>query len=109
MACSLRNSDVLCVLPRSFPTELFDADGEHLGSVGREFGTTTGRKRRCGWLDCPLLRYSHAINGYDSVCLTKLDVLTGMATLKIGAEYQIDGKTLPSGYMPASTPALSSR
>ena len=92
-----------------FPTELgLDAGaGRHLSSVGHEYGTTTGRKRRCGWLDVPLLRYSHAVNGYDSINLTKLDVLTGLDALKIGVEYAIDGEVLPRGYMPASLDELA--
>ena len=92
-----------------FPTELgLDAGaGRHLSSVGHEYGTTTGRKRRCGWLDVPLLRYSHAVNGYDSLNLTKLDVLTGLPSLKIGVEYAIGGEALPRGYMPASLDELA--
>ena len=72
-----------------FPTELSlsEGPGKHLSDVGCEYGTTTGRKRRCGWLDCALLRYSHAINGYTSVCLTKLDVLTGIDKLKVAIRY----------------------
>lgn len=70
-----------------FPTELFDATGEFLRKAGAEFGTTTGRPRRCGWLDLPLLRYSHCLNDYTSVNLTKLDVLTGLDVLKICVEY----------------------
>lgn len=92
-----------------FPTEL-DLDsgaGLHLSSVGREYGTTTGRKRRCGWLDAPLLRYSHAINAYDSICLTKLDVLTGLPKLNIAVEYKIRGKPVPRVYMPASLEDLA--
>lgn len=58
-----------------FPSELTDEVGKHLGKVGHEFGTTTGRPRRCGWLDIPLLRYSHMINNYTSLNITKLDVL----------------------------------
>lgn len=85
-----------------FPTELFDDVGAHLAKVGHEFGTTTGRPRRCGWLDVPMLQYSHALNGYSSMNLTKLDVLTGLADIKIGAKY-IDSRTkkeLPPGYFP---------
>jgi len=85
-----------------FPTEL-DCDvgaGNHLQEVGHERGTTTGRKRRCGWIDAPLLRYSHALNGYDSLNLTKLDVLTGLETIRVGVEYTVRGKTLPPAYMP---------
>jgi len=51
--------------------------------AGHEFGTTTGRPRRCGWLDIPLLRYSHRLNGYDSINITKLDVMTGLKTIKV--------------------------
>jgi len=84
-----------------FPTELKNDIGERIQSVGAEFGVTTGRKRRCGWLDVALLRYSHLINGYDSLNITKLDVLSGMDELKIGVEYTIDGKRLPRGAMPS--------
>lgn len=92
-----------------FPTELDlnQGPGEHLSTVGHEYGTTTGRKRRCGWLDTALLRYSNAINGYDAICLTKLDVLTGMAKIKIGTEYLVDGRPLPSVHMPASLDDLA--
>eukprot|EP00392_Amoebophrya_sp_AT5.2_P002971 g2976.t1 len=71
-----------------FPTELDDENGQHLSKVGHEFGTTTGRPRRCGWLDIPLVRYSHCINGFTSLNITKLDVLTGIAKLKIGVQYK---------------------
>ncbi|KAH8045797.1 adenylosuccinate synthase [Aureococcus anophagefferens] len=81
--------------------------GHHLQNVGHEYGTTTGRKRRCGWLDVPLLRYSHALNGYDSLNLTKLDVLTGLETLKLGVDYVVDGATLPRGYMPPGLDELA--
>ncbi|KAJ8599945.1 hypothetical protein CTAYLR_002817 [Chrysophaeum taylorii] len=93
-----------------FPTEL-DLDdngpGHHLSTVGREYGTTTGRKRRCGWLDAPLLRYSAAVNGYDSICLTKLDVLTGIPTLKIAVDYHLDAEKLPRVHFPASLDDLA--
>ena len=85
-----------------FPTELEDATGERLRRVGGEFGTTTGRPRRCGWLDIPVVQYSHAINGYDSLNITKLDVLTGLPTIKIATSYTLQGRTLPAGYMPAT-------
>lgn len=79
-----------------FPTEQMDGGpgsvGHHLGSVGAEFGTTTGRSRRCGWLDVPQMRYSTLINGFTSVNLTKLDVLTGLDEIKVGRAYK-DGKT----------------
>ncbi len=75
-----------------FPTELFDADGDHLGAKGHEFGATTGRKRRCGWLDIVALRRSMAINSVTGICITKLDVLDGMETLKICVGYDINGE-----------------
>lgn len=71
-----------------FPTELFDADGQHMVSVGHEFGTTTGRQRRCGWFDAVMGRFSVQVNGLTGVCLTKLDVLTGIKTLHIAVAYE---------------------
>ncbi|CEP01488.1 unnamed protein product (mitochondrion) [Plasmodiophora brassicae] len=90
-----------------FPTELKDANGEHLRNVGGEYGTTTGRPRRCGWLDIPLLNYSHILNGYDTVCITKLDVLCGLDEIKIGLKYLIDGVVLPKGRMPSTIAELA--
>jgi len=75
-----------------FPTELFDDDGDHLGTKGHEFGATTGRKRRCGWLDAVALRRSLDINSVTGLCITKLDVLDGLDTLKICVSYELDGK-----------------
>jgi adenylosuccinate synthase len=75
-----------------FPTELFDDDGEHLGVKGHEFGATTGRKRRCGWLDVVSLKRSLQINSVTGMCITKLDVLDGMQTVKICVGYKLDGK-----------------
>ena len=66
-----------------FPTELDDAAGGHMQSVGAEFGATTGRKRRCGWLDLVILRESVRLNGPTGIALTKLDVLGGLAELKL--------------------------
>jgi adenylosuccinate synthase len=77
-----------------FPTELFDADGDRLGAQGHEFGATTGRKRRCGWLDMVALRRSFVINSVSGLCITKLDVLDGMETLRICVTYELDGKEL---------------
>ena len=79
-----------------FPTELEegDKDGDHMGVKGHEFGATTGRKRRCGWLDTVALRRSLLINSVTGMCITKLDVLDGMATLKICVAYQFDGKEI---------------
>jgi adenylosuccinate synthase len=75
-----------------FPTELFDADGDHLGTKGHEFGATTGRKRRCGWLDTVALRRSLQINSVTGMCITKLDVLDGLDTVKINVAYRLDGR-----------------
>ncbi|WP_293900565.1 adenylosuccinate synthase [Phenylobacterium sp.] len=86
-----------------FPTELFDAVGEHLGTVGREFGTVTGRSRRCGWFDAALVRQSVALNGIAGIALTKLDVLDGLPTLKICTGYRLDGQEI--GYLPAGLKA----
>lgn len=77
-----------------FPTELFDADGDHLGAKGHEFGATTGRKRRCGWLDMVTLNRSFDINSITGICITKLDVLDGLETLKICTAYELDGQEL---------------
>ena len=74
-----------------FPTELEDADGQRLGERGHEFGTVTGRKRRCGWFDAVLVRQTCAISGVKGIALTKLDVLDGFKTLKICVGYEIDG------------------
>jgi adenylosuccinate synthase len=75
-----------------FPSELFDLDGEHLGEKGHEFGATTGRKRRCGWLDTVALRRSLKINSVTGMCITKLDVLDGMEKVKICVAYKLDGR-----------------
>jgi len=74
-----------------FPTELFDSVGEHLGAKGHEFGATTGRKRRCGWLDAVALRRSLEINSVSGLCITKLDVLDGLDSVKICVAYRLDG------------------
>lgn len=71
-----------------FPTELFDDNGKHLGTVGNEFGATTGRARRCGWFDAVALRQSIQLNSVSGLCLTKLDVLDGLETIRICVEYK---------------------
>jgi adenylosuccinate synthase len=71
-----------------FPTELTDVVGRHLRDVGHEFGTTTGRERRCGWLDLVALRYAVRVNGLTGICLTKLDVLNGLEELKVCTGYR---------------------
>jgi adenylosuccinate synthase len=83
-----------------FPTELNDAYGEHLGTVGREFGATTGRKRRTGWFDAVAMRKSVRLNSISGICLTKLDVLDGLDKVGICTAYRLNGKvteTAPLG------------
>jgi len=75
-----------------FPTELFDDMGEHLATVGAEFGATTGRPRRCGWFDAVALRRSIVNSSVSGLCITKLDVLDGLDTIKICVGYEIDGE-----------------
>jgi adenylosuccinate synthase len=75
-----------------FPTELEDEIGQRLGERGHEFGTVTGRKRRCGWFDAVLVRQSAAVSGITGIALTKLDVLDGFETLKICTGYKIGDK-----------------
>jgi adenylosuccinate synthase len=82
-----------------FPTELDDAVGQRLGERGREFGTVTGRKRRCGWFDAVLVRQSVAVSGVTGVALTKLDVLDGLETIRICTGYRLKGRTL--NHLPA--------
>ncbi|MEO8113243.1 MAG: adenylosuccinate synthetase, partial [Phenylobacterium sp.] len=81
------------------PTELNDEVGRHLGTVGKELGTVTGRPRRCGWFDAALVRQSVALNGISGIALTKLDVLDGLATLKICTGYRLGDKEF--SYLPA--------
>jgi adenylosuccinate synthase len=77
-----------------FPTELFNDEGRHLGENGNEFGATTGRQRRCGWLDVVALKRSLEINSVTGMCITKLDVLDGLKTLKICVSYQLNGESI---------------
>ncbi|HUG51776.1 MAG TPA: adenylosuccinate synthetase, partial [Terrimesophilobacter sp.] len=74
-----------------FPTELLDESGEFLRSHGFEFGTTTGRPRRCGWYDAPIARYASRVNGITDFVLTKLDVLTGLERIPVCVAYEVDG------------------
>lgn len=83
-----------------FPTEQLNDVGEHLGTVGHEWGTVTSRKRRCGWFDAVLVRQSVAVNGISGIALTKLDVLDGMKEIKICTGYELDGEVID--YLPAS-------
>jgi len=80
-----------------FPTEQLNDTGVHLQEVGREYGTTTGRRRRCGWLDLVVMKHSCLINGYDSINLTKLDVLDELAEIKVAVKYLVDEQEL-SGF-----------
>jgi adenylosuccinate synthase len=82
-----------------FPTELKDSVGEKLGERGHEFGTVTGRKRRCGWFDAVLVRQTCITGGVDGITLTKLDVLDGFDEIKVCVAYELDGETLD--YLPA--------
>lgn len=77
-----------------FPTELNDEAGENLRKVGQEFGSTTGRPRRCGWLDLVALKYACRVNGITSIALMKVDVLSGLKELNVCTAYELDGKTI---------------
>ena len=83
-----------------FPTELDDEIGQLLGERGNEFGTVTGRKRRCGWFDAVLVRQAIKVGGINGIALTKLDVLDGMAELKVCTSYRCEGERLD--HLPAS-------
>lgn len=78
-----------------FPTELHDALGDHIREAGAEFGTTTGRPRRCGWLDGVLLRYAALVNGLTALAIMKLDVLSGLPTLRLAVAYECNGRRVP--------------
>ena len=87
-----------------FPTELCDADGDTLRKVGAEYGTTTGRERRCGWFDAVVARYATRVNGLTDLVVTKLDVLTGFERVPVCVGYDIDGERTDT--MPASQTAF---
>jgi adenylosuccinate synthase len=78
-----------------FPTELFDENGEHLSRVGHEFGSVTGRRRRCGWFDSVALRRSIVHSSVSGLCITKLDVLDGLDVIRIATGYKINGEVTP--------------
>ncbi len=88
-----------------FPTELNDAMGQRLRDTGHEFGATTGRPRRCGWLDLVAVRYALRVSGIKNLAVTKADVLSGLKELKVCTSYQLDGKKLET--LPADTSLLS--
>ncbi|MCB1428291.1 MAG: adenylosuccinate synthetase, partial [Nitratireductor sp.] len=83
-----------------FPTEQQNEVGEFLGTRGHEFGTVTGRKRRCGWFDAVLVRQAVATNGITGIALTKLDVLDGLEEIRVCTGYRLDGREID--YLPAS-------
>jgi adenylosuccinate synthase len=87
-----------------FPTELFDENGEHLRKIGGEYGTTTGRERRCGWFDAVVARYAVRLNGITDLVVTKLDVLSGMEKVPICVAYEIDGERVTD--MPMTQTAI---
>jgi adenylosuccinate synthase len=87
-----------------FPTEALDDRGDLIRNRGREFGSVTGRPRRCGWFDAPLLRYSAALNGFDTVVLTKLDVLDELPEIPVCVGYKIAGTSTDE--MPATVREL---
>lgn len=82
-----------------FPSEDLTKDGQRIGEIGKEFGTVTGRKRRCGWFDAVAVRYASRLNGCDELALMKLDVLDGFAKIKVCIAYELDGKVIH--YMPS--------
>uniref|UniRef100_A0A8C5AHL2 Adenylosuccinate synthetase n=1 Tax=Gadus morhua TaxID=8049 RepID=A0A8C5AHL2_GADMO len=88
----------------AFPTEQVNAVGELLQTRGHEIGVTTGRKRRCGWLDLVILKYAHMINGFSAIALTKLDILDVLDEIKVGVAYKINGKRIP--HFPANLEVL---
>ncbi|HUX45796.1 MAG TPA: adenylosuccinate synthase [Terracidiphilus sp.] len=88
-----------------FPTEILDAVGDHLRARGHEYGAVTGRPRRCGWLDIPLLRYSNQVNGAEWLVVTKMDVMDELAEIPVCVGYEIDGKVTDE--IPADVEGLS--
>ncbi|XP_071368804.1 adenylosuccinate synthetase isozyme 1 A-like [Centroberyx affinis] len=88
----------------AFPTEQSNDVGELLQTRGHEVGVTTGRKRRCGWLDLVILRYANMINGFTAFALTKLDILDVLEEIKVGVAYTLNGKKIP--YFPANMEVL---
>lgn len=84
-----------------FPTELLDKGGDLLRFAGQEFGTTTGRPRRCGWLDIVALKYCCQINGFSSLNLTKLDVLSELEEIKLGVRYRFKSTDTPISAYPS--------
>uniref|UniRef100_A0A671YNZ2 Adenylosuccinate synthetase n=1 Tax=Sparus aurata TaxID=8175 RepID=A0A671YNZ2_SPAAU len=88
----------------AFPSEQSNDIGQLLQTRGKEVGVTTGRKRRCGWLDLVLIKYAHMINGFTALALTKLDILDVLAEIKVGVAYKVDNQTIP--HFPANQEVL---
>jgi adenylosuccinate synthase len=88
-----------------FPSEIDGAVGDQIRKAGNEFGSVTGRPRRCGWFDVPLLRYTATINGFDSMIITKLDVLDELTEIPVCVGYEVDGKRVEN--MPATNAGIS--
>jgi adenylosuccinate synthase len=88
-----------------FPTEALDDKGEELRRIGNEYGAVTGRPRRCGWFDVPLLKYTTMLNGFDSLAMTKLDVLDGLAEIPVCVAYRLCGQTISE--MPPTAAGLA--
>nr|XP_055026229.1 adenylosuccinate synthetase isozyme 2 isoform X2 [Misgurnus anguillicaudatus] len=88
----------------AFPTEQNNDIGELLQTRGKEVGVTTGRKRRCGWLDLVLIKYAHMINGFTALALTKLDILDVLPEIKVGVAYKVNGEAIP--HFPANQEVL---
>ena len=89
-----------------FPTWLDNEIGERIQNVGHEYGATTGRKRKCGWLDLNVVKFAHKINGFHSINMTKLDVLSGLDKLLVATHYELNGRKL-EGSMPATIDELA--
>ena len=87
-----------------FPSEDLTELGEHIRRAGNEFGSVTGRPRRCGWFDVPLLRYTAEVNGFDSLIITKLDVLDDLEQIPVCVAYEVAGEVIT--HMPASTRSM---
>jgi adenylosuccinate synthase len=87
-----------------FPTELFDEMGDRIRELGHEYGTTTGRPRRCGWFDAVAARHSSRLNAFDGIALTRLDLLTGFSEIQVCTAYDLDGQTID--YLPSQVETL---
>ena len=107
LAASLVDTRIGVVKHGPFPAELIGSVGNHLVQVGHEYGITTGRERRCGWIGIPLLHYSQLLNAYSSINITKSDVLDGLDEINIGKKHKTNGNPLPLGSMTATIEELA--